>query len=59
MRKRPIYLVAYIDDAGETYACAFSTRQIAEAFNEAFDGTIIETYVDIHADLTLTGLEPF
>jgi nitrous oxide reductase accessory protein NosL len=60
MRKKPIYLVAYIDydGANGTYACAFSTRQLAEDFSRTVGGNVIETYVDIHADLT-RRLEPF
>jgi len=64
MRKKPIYLVAYIDDDGAngTYACAFSTRQLAEDFSSTVDGNVIETYVDIRADLVdyvEANLEPF
>jgi hypothetical protein len=44
-----IFLVAYIDEQGP-YAAAFSSRQDAEAFAEAFDGRVIETTVDAHTE---------
>jgi|HubBroStandDraft_5_1064220.scaffolds.fasta_scaffold176062_3 hypothetical protein len=44
-----IFLVAYVDEQGP-YAAAFSSRQDAERFAEAFDGRVIETTVDAHTE---------
>jgi len=49
-----IYLVVY-DAVDNCYACAFSDRQVASAFADMVDGRVIETYVDIHADLIERG----
>jgi hypothetical protein len=46
---REVYLVAYVDNNQRPYAAAFSTRERAEEWAAAVDGTLVDTAIDRHA----------
>jgi hypothetical protein len=47
---REVYLVAYVDNNRRPYAAAFSTRERAEEWAAAVDGTLVDTAIDRHAN---------